>query len=113
MAHLVASQQQFSFLFAVMDHVAVVMDHVSVNLLVLVVTLSGRARDFVDPRLLNFHLCPAKMNVEVFVLAILIFRFFLNVLFVHLIVVVQLMVKRDSYPRVLHLILRRLNSWFL
>ena len=96
-----------------MDHVAVVMNHVSVNLLVLVVTLSSRSRDFVDPRLLNFYLRPAKMNVEVIVLAILIFRFFLNDLFAQLIVVVQLMVKRDSYPRVLQLILHRLNLWFL
>ena len=56
--HLVASQQQFSFLFAVMDHVAVVMDLVSVSLLVLVVTLNARSRHFVDPRFLNLHLSP-------------------------------------------------------
>ena len=44
----------------------VFVDPVFVSLLVLVVTLSGRSRDFVDPRLLNLHLRPAKMNVEVF-----------------------------------------------
>ena len=64
-----------------------VVDPVSVNLPVLVVTLNGRSRDFVDPQLLNLHLRPelsefgselrkeiqqvvaaglhAKMNVEV------------------------------------------------
>ena len=48
----------------------VVVDPVSVSLLVLVVTLNGRPRDSVDPRLLNFHLGPAKMSVEVFAHAI-------------------------------------------
>ena len=48
------------------------------SLLVLVVTLSGRSRDFVDPRLLNLHLRPAKMNVEVFAHAIWISRLFLE-----------------------------------
>ena len=78
------------------------------SLLVLVVTLDDCSRDFVDPRLLNFHLCSAKKNVEVFALAISIFRLFWNDLFVQLIVVVQLMVMRVSYPRVLHLILHQL-----
>ena len=64
------------------------MDPVSVSLPVLVMTLNGRSRSFVDPRLLNLHLSPelpetgsaelrkevqqvvaagwhAKMNVEV------------------------------------------------
>ena len=54
--HSVVFQQQFSFLSAVMNHVAVVVDPVFVSLLVLVVTLNGRPRDSVDPRLLNFHL---------------------------------------------------------
>ena len=40
------------------------------SLLVLDVTFNGRLRDFVDPRLLNFHLNPAEMNVEVFAHAI-------------------------------------------
>ena len=31
----------------------------------LVATMNGCSRDFVDPWLLNFHLHPAKMNVEV------------------------------------------------
>ena len=39
-------------------------DLVSVSLPVLVVTLNRRARDFVDPRLLNLHLRLAKINVE-------------------------------------------------
>ena len=46
--------------------VFVVVDPVFVSLLVLEVTLSGRSRDSVDPRLLNLHLLPATMNVEVF-----------------------------------------------
>ena len=50
----------------------------------------------------------SKMNVEVFALAISICRLFWNDLFVQLIVVVQLMMMRDSYPRVLHLIPHRL-----
>ena len=57
MGHLVPFQQQFSFLF-------VLVDPVFVSLLVLEVTLSGRSRDFVDPRLLNLR--PAKKKVEVF-----------------------------------------------
>ena len=48
------------------------------SLLVLVVTLDDCSRDFVDPRLLNFHLRSAKMNVEVFAVAISIFRLFWN-----------------------------------
>ena len=54
-------QQQLSFLF-------VFVDPVFVSFLVLEVTLSGRSRDFVDPRLLN--LSPAKKKVEVFAHAI-------------------------------------------
>ena len=42
------------------------LDPVFVSLLVLDVDLNGRSRDFVDPRLLNFHLRSSKMNVEVF-----------------------------------------------
>ena len=34
------------------------MDPVSVSLLALVLTLYGRSREFVDPRLLNLHLSP-------------------------------------------------------
>ena len=49
----------FSFLF-------VVVDNLFVSLVVLDVTLNDHSRDFVDPRLLNFHLCLAEMNVEVF-----------------------------------------------
>ena len=41
------------------------MDPVFVSLLVLVVTLNGRSRDFVDPRLLNFHR-HVKMIAEMF-----------------------------------------------
>ena len=78
------------------------------SLLVLVVTLSGRSRDFVDPRLLNLHLRPAKMNVEVFAHAIWIFRLFLSDLSDQLMLVVQLLVMRDSYLRILHLIPNRL-----
>ena len=59
MGHSVPFQQQFSFPF-------VVVDPVFVSLLVLVVTFNGRPRDSVDPRLLNFHLRSAKMDVEVF-----------------------------------------------
>ena len=61
--HSAALLQQSSFPF-------VVVDPVTVRLLVLEVTLNGRSRDFVDPRLLNFHLRHAKMNVEVFAHAI-------------------------------------------
>ena len=69
------------------------------SLLVIVVTLNGRSRDFVDPQLLNLHLSPelpesgsaelrkevqqvvaagwrAKMNVEVIAHAIQIFLLF-------------------------------------
>ena len=60
MVYLVASQQQFSCLSAVMNHVAVVLDDFFVSLL----------GDSVDPRLLNFHLRLVKMNVEVFAHAI-------------------------------------------
>ena len=89
------------------------------SLLVLVVTLNGRSRDFVDPQLLNLHLSPelpesgsaelrkevqqvvaagwrAKMNVEVIAHAIQIFLLFWSDLSVQLMVVVQLMVMRDS-----------------
>ena len=89
--------QQSSFPF-------VVVDPVSVSLLVLEVTLIGRSRDFVDPLLLNLHLRPAKMNVEVFAHEIWIFRFFLSDLSVQLMVVVQLLVMRDSYLKSPHLI---------
>ena len=61
--HSAALLQQSSFL-------SVFVDPVSVSLLVLEVTLSGRSRDFVDPRLLNLHQRPAKMNEEVFAHAI-------------------------------------------
>ena len=89
------------------------------SLLVIVVTLNGRSRDFVDPQLLNLHLSPelpesgsaelrkevqqvvaagwrAKMNVEVIAHAIQIFLLFWSDLSVQLMVVVQLMVMRDS-----------------
>ena len=72
-----------------MNHVAVVVDHFFVSLLVLDVTLNGRLLDFVDPRLLNFHLCPAEMNVEVFAHVISIFDPFLSDIFVQLMAVVQ------------------------
>ena len=65
--HSAALLQQFSFPF-------VVVDPVFVSLLVLVVTLNGRSRDFLDPRLLNLHPRPAKMNMEVFAHEIWIFR---------------------------------------
>ena len=83
------------------------------SLLVLVVYLDDCSRDFVDRQLLNFHLRSAKMNVEVFAVAISIFRLFWNDLFVQLIVVVHLMVMRDLYPRVLYLKPHRLLefSW--
>ena len=74
------------------------------SLLVLVVTLNSCSRDFVDPRLLNFHLRLAEMNVEVFAHVIWIFRFFKSDLSVQPMAVVQLMVMRGSYPRILHLI---------
>ena len=51
MVYLAAFLQQFSF-------PSVAVDPVSVSLLDLVVTLKGRSRDFVDPRLLNLHLRP-------------------------------------------------------
>ena len=38
------------------------MDPVSVSLLALVLTLYGRSRDFVDPRLLNLHLSPELLE---------------------------------------------------
>ena len=85
-----------------MDHVDVVVDHFFVSLPVLDVTLNGRSRDFVDPRLLNFHLGPAEMNVEVFAHAISIFHPFLSDLSVQLMAVVQPMVMNDSYLRILH-----------
>ena len=80
------------------------MDPVTVRLLVLEVTLNGRSRDFVDPRLLNFHLRHAKMNVEVLAHEIWISRLVLSDLSVQLMVVVQLMVMRDSYLRSPYLI---------
>ena len=89
------------------------------SLLVFVVTLNGRSRDCVDPRLLNLHLSPelpesgsgelrkevqqvvaagwhSKMNVEVLAHAIWIFPLFWSDLSVQLMVVVQLVVMRDS-----------------
>ena len=95
--HSVVLLQQSSFL-------SVFGDPVSVSFLVLVVTLSGRSRDFVDPRLLNLHLRPAKMNVEVFAHAIWISRLSLSDLSVQLMVVVQLLVMRDSRLKSPHLI---------
>ena len=109
--HSAAFLQQLSF-------PSVFLDHVTVSLLDIVVTLNGRARDFVDPRLLNLHLRPelpesgpselrkevqqvvasgwhARMNVEVLAHAIQIFRLFWSDLSVQLLVVVQLMVMRD------------------
>ena len=62
----------------------VVVDPVFVSLLVLVVTLNGCSRDFVDPRLLNFHLRSTRMNMEVFAHAIWISRLFLSDLTVQL-----------------------------
>ena len=82
-------------------------------------TLYGCSRDFVDPRLLNLHLHPAlpesgsaelrieaqqvvaagwhaMMNVEVLAHAIWIFRLFWSDLSVQRMVVVQLMVMKDS-----------------
>ena len=106
--HSIAFQQQFSFLFAVMNDVAVVVDHFFVSLPVLVVTFNGRFRDFVDPRLLNFHLNLAEMNVEVFAHAISIFHPFLSDLSVQLMALVQPMVMGGSYLRILHLISHRL-----
>ena len=49
--HSAAPLQQFSFPIVFVDPVAV-------SLLALVLTLYGRSRDFVDPRLLNLHLRP-------------------------------------------------------
>ena len=91
-----------------MNHVAVVVDTVSVNPFVLVVPLNGRLLDFVDPRLLNFHLCPAEMNVELFAHVISICHPFLSDFFVQLMVVVHLMVIHDSYLRIVHLISHQL-----
>ena len=91
MGHSVVLLQQSSFL-------SVFGDPVSVSLLVLEVTLSGRSRDFVDPRLLSLHLRPATMDVEVLAHAIWISRLFWSDLSV------QLMVMRDSYLRSPHLI---------
>ena len=93
-------------------------DPVAVSLLALVVILHGCSRDFVDPRLLNLHLRPrlpesvsakllevqqivtagwhAKMNVEVLAHEILTFRLIWSDLSVKLMVVVQLIVMRDS-----------------
>ena len=117
--HSAAFLLWFSSLFAFVDPV-------SVSLPVLVLTLYGRSRDFVDSRLLNLHLRPelpesgsaelrieaqqvvaagwhAMMNVEVLAHAIWIFRLFWSVLLfssdlsVQLMVVVQLMVMRDSH----------------
>ena len=95
-SHSAALLQQSSFL-------SVFVDPVSVSLLVLVVTLNDRSRDSVDPRLLNLHLRPAKMNVEVFAHAIWIFRLFLSDLSVQLMVVAQVTVMGDSYLKSLHL----------
>ena len=94
-----------------MNHVAVVVDHFFVILLVLDVTLNGRLRDFVNLRLLNFHLYPAEMNVEVFAHAISIFHPFLSDFFVQLMAVVQPMVMNDSYLRILHLISHQLLEY--
>ena len=44
------------------------------SLLVLVVTLNGRSRGFVDPHLLNLHLRRESMNLEAFAHEIWIFR---------------------------------------
>ena len=74
------------------------------SLHVLEVTLNGRSPDFVDPRLLNFHLRSVKVNAEVFALTISIFRLFWNDLSVQLMVVVQLMVMRDSCLKIPHLV---------
>ena len=49
--YLAAILHQFSF-------PSVLVDPVSMSLLVLVVTLNGRSRDFVDPQLLHHHLRP-------------------------------------------------------
>ena len=82
-------------------------------------TLNGRSRDFLDPRLLNLHLRPelpesgsaelrkevqhvaadgwhAKMNVEVLAHAIYIIRLFWSDLSLQLMVLVQLMVMKNS-----------------
>ena len=94
-----------------MDHVAVVVDPVFVSLLVLDVTLNGRSRDSVETRLLNFHLYPAVMNVEMFAQVISIFRPFLRELSVQLMAVVQPMVMNDSYLRIRHLISHQLLEY--
>ena len=96
------------------------MDPVSVSLLDLV-----RSHDFLDLRLLNLHLrsalpdsavfleavqqdvvvgSHAKMNVDVLAHVIWIFRLFWSHSFVQLMVVVQLMVMRDSQLQSPHLI---------
>ena len=85
-----------------MNPVTVVVDGFFVSLVVLDVTLNGRAREFVDPRLLNFHLYPAEMNVEVFAHAISIFRFVWSDLSIQTMAVIQPMVMHDSYLRLLH-----------
>ena len=95
-------QQWFSFLSALLDRVAVVVDPVSVNLLVLVVNLNGCSRDSVDPQLLRLHLRHVKMKVEVFAQLISIIHPFQSDLSVQLMVVVQLMVMRDSCLRSPH-----------
>ena len=66
------------------------------SLLVLVVTLNGRSRGFVDPHLLNLHLRRERMNLEAFAHEIWIFRLFSSDLSAQLKVVVQLQVMRDS-----------------
>ena len=87
-----------------MNHVAVVVDHFFVSLLVLDVILNGRLLDFVDPRLLSLHQRLAEMNVEVFAHAISIFHHFVSDLSVQLMAVVQPMVMNDSYLGILRLI---------
>ena len=80
------------------------------NLLVLDVILTI-AYDFVDPRLLNFHLRPAEMNVEVFAHAISIFHPFLSGLSVQHMTVVHTMVMNDSYLGISHLISQQLLEY--
>ena len=95
--HSAVLLQQSSFPFVFVDPVFVI-------LLVLVVTLNGHSRDSVDPRLLNLHLRPAKINVKVFAHAISISRLVWSDLSVQLTVVVQLLVMRDSHLRTPHLV---------
>ena len=104
MIHPITFQQQFSSLFAEMNHVAVAVDHYFVSLLLFDVTLNDHSRDSANPRLLNFYPSFAEMNVDVFAHVISIFHHFLSDVSVQLMVVVQLMVMGDSNPRVLHLI---------